>query len=49
MVSRVLVIPGIVFFVEAKRDIEMLLLKHYALEFHIKKTNKLIYVRVSDD
>ena len=38
-VSRVLIMPGICFFVKAKRDLEMLPPTHHALELHIKRQN----------
>ena len=38
-VSKVLMMPGIVFFVKAKHDLDVLPLTHGAYELHIKRTN----------
>ena len=36
-VSRVSIMPGIVFFMKAKRGLEMLPPTHYVLELHVKR------------
>ena len=45
----ILMIPGIVFFVKAKRDLDVLLPTHGALELHITRANYQVKIWLQAD